>query len=207
MGESRVGKAELEALLATVSACRHCPGLPLGPRPVLRLSEGVRLLIISQAPSVAVHETGLPFNDVSGDRLRAWLGLDRAAFYDVATVGFMPMAFCYPGRLPRGGDAPPAPACAPLWHARLRACLPEVALTLLVGKYAQDAYLPDDWRRLDVAGRARRWLAEAGEGRAPALVPMVHPSPRNVRWCQLNPWFEAEMMPLVRGMVRAVREA
>ena len=124
-------------LAAEIRACRVCAAyLPLGPRPVFRASTTARLLIVSQAPGTRVHETGLSFNDASGDRLRSWLQMDRDTFYDESRVAIVPMGFCYPGRLPNGGDAPPRPECAPLWHARLLALMPQIRLTLLVGSYA-----------------------------------------------------------------------
>ena len=127
----------LARLAAEIRACRVCAAhLPLGPRPVFRASITARLLIISQAPGTKVHETGLSFNDPSGDRLRSWLQMDRDTFYDESRVAIVPMGFCYPGRLPNGGDAPPRPECAPLWHARLLALMPQIRLTLLVGSYA-----------------------------------------------------------------------
>src|SRR5262245_10050072 len=129
--------AALDGLLREIRACTLCaPHLPLGPRPVVRGRPSATLLIPSQAPGTRVHETGLSFNDRSGDRLREWLGLDRAAFYDESRVAIMPMGFCYPGRLANGGDAPPRPECAPRWHSPLRALLPRIRLTLLVGSYA-----------------------------------------------------------------------
>jgi uracil-DNA glycosylase len=128
------GRDDLEAVVAAARACRVCARhLPLGPRPVLRARTSARLLIVGQAPGTRVHETGVPWNDPSGDRLRDWLDLDREAFYDEARIAIVPMGFCYPGRDPRGGDRPPRPECAPLWHPPLRAALPGVALTLLVG--------------------------------------------------------------------------
>ncbi|MFQ6017919.1 MAG: uracil-DNA glycosylase family protein, partial [Kiloniellaceae bacterium] len=132
----------LDALLREVRACRVCAAhLPLGPRPVLRARATARLLIVGQAPGTRVHETGIPWNDPSGDRLRAWLDLGRETFYDEARIAIVPMGFCYPGRNPRGGDNPPRPECAPLWHPPLLAALPKIALTLLVGTYAQAFYL------------------------------------------------------------------
>ena len=135
-------KDAFERLLAEVRACTVCEAhLPLGPRPILRGRPSSRLLIISQAPGIRVHETGLSFNDRSGDRLRAWIGIDRDTFYDEARVAVMPIGLCYPGRDVRGGDRPPRPECAPLWHAPLRQFFTEVELTLLVGRYAIEYYL------------------------------------------------------------------
>ncbi len=142
-----------ERLVGEIRACTVCaPHLPLGPRPIVRGRPSARLLIISQAPGTQVHETGLSFNDRSGDRLRAWLALDRTTFYDETRVAVVPMGFCYPGRDGKGGDLPPRRECAPLWHARLLACFPAIELTLLVGSYAIDYYL---------AGSAARSMTEA----------------------------------------------
>jgi uracil-DNA glycosylase len=185
----------LPDLLARVRACTECAAhLPLGPRPVLRASETATLLIIGQAPGTRVHETGIPWNDRSGDRLRGWLGMDRETFYDDRRVAIMPMGFCYPGVLPNGGDAPPRPECAPLWHASVLARLPEVTLTLLVGSYAQAHYLK---------ARRGRTLTETvrrhGEFLGDGLMPLPHPSWRTTGWEKKNPWFSGELLPLLRA--------
>jgi uracil-DNA glycosylase len=161
---------------------------------VVRGLPSARLLITSQAPGTRVHETGLSFNDRSGDRLREWLGLDRARFYDEARVAIMPMGFCYPGRLPNGGDAPPRRECAPRWHARYRAFLPEIRLTLLVGSYAIRHYLGPGPMTETVA-RWREFL--------PETFPLPHPSWRTVGWAKRHPWFEAELLPDLRARVAA----
>jgi uracil-DNA glycosylase len=189
-----VGEA-LPALLAEVRACRLCePHLPLGPRPVLSATSTARVLIAGQAPGTRVHATGVPWNDPSGDRLRDWLDLDRAAFYDAATFAIVPMGFCYPGRS-GGGDAPPRPECAATWRSRVLALLPEVRLTLAIGRYAQAWHL---------GGRNKRSLGEAVRAwreYAPAVFPLPHPSPRNRRWLRDRPWFEAEVLPALRAAV------
>jgi uracil-DNA glycosylase len=144
-----------------------------------------------------VHETGVPWNDASGKRLREWLALDEAAFYDESRVAIMPMGFCYPGVLPKGGDRPPRPECAPLWHARLLQQLPEVQLVLLVGLYAQRYYLPD----------AASTLTETVRNFAcygPRYLPLPHPSWRSTRWLQQNPWFESDVLPTLRRQVASV---
>lgn len=184
------------ALLREIRACRLCAAhLPLGPRPVIRGLPSARLLITSQAPGTRVHETGLSFNDRSGDRLRDWLGLDRATFYDERLVAIMPMGLCYPGRLPNGGDAPPRPECAPRWHPRFLAHLPEVRLTLLVGSYAIAYYLD---RRCSMTEVVARW-----RDHLPRYLPLPHPSWRTVAWEKRNPWFGAELLPELRRRVRA----
>ncbi len=201
-GESTARKsteAELGRVLCAARACRVCAAeLPLGPRPVLRARSTARLLIVSQAPGTRVHETGLPFDDPSGDRLRAWLAVDRETFYDHDRIAFVPMGLCYPGRGPRGGDNPPRAECAPLWHPPLLAALPAVELTLLVGRYAQRRYLADHWRG-NLTGTVRAW-ADTG----PATLPLPHPSWRNTGWLKRNPWFEAELVSELRARVRAL---
>src|SRR5882724_101097 len=141
MAGSRLIPEALDEAAAAARACTLCADLPLGPRPVLRVSTTARLLIIGQAPGTKVHATGIPWNDPSGERLRSWLAMDRAEFYDESRIAIVPMGLCYPGRLPNGGDAPPRRECAPRWHAAFRAALPEIGLTLLVGSYAIDHYL------------------------------------------------------------------
>ena len=188
------GTPPLDALLGDIRACALCAGhLPLGPRPVVRGRTSARLLIIGQAPGTRVHATGLSFDDRSGDRLRDWLGIGGDAFYDEARVAIVPMGFCYPGRDPRtGGDAPPRPECAPLWHPRLLPLLPEVRLTLLVGSYALARYLPGA-RRAGMTKTVRRWREAP-----PGLFPLPHPSWRTTGWERRNPWFTAETLPDLR---------
>ena len=180
-------------------ACRHCgPELPLGPRPVLRASRGARLLIVGQAPGRRVHESGIPWDDRSGDRLRQWTDLPRALFYDETRVAIVPMGFCYPGSDPRGGDRPPRPECAPLWHRRVLDEMPHVELTLLVGSYAQARYLPAP------AARTMTRAVAAWREALPTFLPLPHPSWRNTAWLKRNPWFEAELVPELRRRVAAV---
>lgn len=186
----------LRDLLAQVRACRACDDLPCGPRPVVQAQSLARILIVGQAPGRRVHETGVPWNDPSGDRLRVWLGVDRATFYG-PDFAIIPMGLCYPGSGPRG-DHPPRPRCAPLWFARLRALLPETRLTLLIGRYAQAYHLPRADARLGVASAVRRG-ADYG-----ALWPLPHPSGRNNQWLKRNPWFESEILPALKRRVRAV---
>lgn len=178
-------------------ACRVCAAhLPLGPRPILRVDPELRVLITGQAPGTRVHATGLPWNDPSGERLRAWLGVDRDTFYDLGRFGVMAMGFCYPGR-GRSGDLPPRPECAPLWHARIRAQLPRLRLTLLIGRYAQIHYLGTRAQTLETT--VRRWADFSAEG----WFPLPHPSPRNTRWLGQRPWFETEVIPALRTAVAA----
>jgi len=189
----------LDALLREIRACRICAEhLPLGPRPVLRAKASARLLIVGQAPGTKVHESGIPWNDRSGDRLRDWLHLDRDAFYDESRVAIVPMGFCYPGVDKNGGDRPQRPECAPLWHPRLLALLPRLELTLLVGGYAQVRYLGDR-RRPTMTDTVRAW-----RDYAPAYLPLPHPSWRNTGWLKRNPWFESELLPDLRARTRAL---
>ncbi len=191
--------AELERLLREIRSCRVCAAhLALGPRPVLRARTSARLLIVGQAPGTRVHETGIPWNDRSGERLRAWLSVSSDQFYDESEIAIVPIGFCYPGRDAKGGDRPPRPECAPLWHARIRQHLKEIALTLLVGRYAQLHYLKE---------RAAPTLTETvGNWRryGPEIIPMPHPSWRTQGWTKRNPWFEEELLPALRERVAVV---
>jgi uracil-DNA glycosylase len=187
---------ELGQLAGAARGCTLCAAvLPLGPRPVFRVSTTARLLVISQAPGTKVHASGLPFDDASGDRLRGWMGIDRDMFYDEARMAFMPMGFCYPGRLKNGGDAPPRPECAPTWHDRFLALLPQFELILLVGGYAQRRYLGP--------GSMTAHVRAAVEGRFMALP---HPSWRTSGWETQNPWFGSVILPrLKREVARLTR--
>jgi len=192
---------ELAGLLDEVRRCRHCLELPLGPNPVLRVDSGARILVIGQAPGTRVHNTGIPWNDPSGDRLREWMGVDRATFYDPTRIAIMSMGFCYPGR-GRSGDLPPRPECAPRWHHRLLEHMPNIELVLLIGQYAQRYYLRE-WelgRFTTLTDTVRNWRAFSSRRRR-RCFPLVHPSPRNRLWLQRNPWFEAEAVPALRELV------
>ena len=196
---NRDGREDLDALLARVHACQVCAAsLPLGPRPVIQASVTARILIVGQAPGTRVHETGIPWNDRSGDRLRGWLGLDRDTFYDRHRIALMGMGFCYPGRLPNGGDAPPRPECAPLWHALLRAEMAGIELAILVGSYAHVYYLGA--RRMATMGETVR----AWRDYLPEFIPTPHPSWRTTGWLNRNPWFGKELVPDLRRRVRAI---
>ena len=184
----------LDDVAAAARACRACTDLPLGPRPVLRVSATARLLIASQAPSTRVHVSGTPWTDASGVRLRAWLGMDEAAFYDGRRVAILPMGLCYPGRLPGGGDAPPRPGCAERWQPRLLPLMPSIRLTLLVGTYAQMRYLG----RGAMTERVRDWRRHL-----PRFFPLPHPSWRTTGWEARNPWFGMEVLPALRAAVAA----
>jgi uracil-DNA glycosylase len=195
--DRRDPEAALDRLFAEVRACTVCAAhLPLGPRPVLRGRASARLLIVSQAPGTRVHATGLSFNDRSGDRLRAWLALDHDTFYDESRIAILPMGMCYPGQNGKGGDLPPRRECAPLWHARVRAVWPAVALTLLVGSYAIDYYLKP--------GRTMTETVAAWQRYGPHYLPLPHPSWRTTAWEQRNPWFQAALLPELRQQVKAL---
>jgi uracil-DNA glycosylase len=187
------------ALAQEVRACRVCAvHLPLGPRPVFRGSVTARLLICSQAPGTKVHKTGLSFNDPSGDRLRAWLQMDRDTFYDESRVAIVPLGLCYPGRLPNGGDAPPRPECAPLWRDKLLAQMPDIRLTLLVGTYALT----------HVLGRgAMTEQVRAFRKYLPRYFPLPHPSWRTTGWEKRNRWFVEELLPVLRREVAAALQS
>lgn len=184
-------------LLREVRACQICSEhLPLGPRPVLQLTSAARLLIIGQAPGSKVHQSGIPWNDASGDRLRDWLNLDRSVFYDAAKVAIIPMGLCYPGAGESGGDMPPRPECAPLWHERLLNHLPDRQLTLLIGQYAQRHYLGS--RRKGSMTETVRSFSDY----CPHFFPLPHPSWRSQIWMQKHPWFERSVIPELRNAVR-----
>lgn len=186
----------LSSLLRDVRACRICEAdLPLGPRPVLAAQISARILIVGQAPGTRVHETGIPWNDPSGDRLRKWMGIERDTFYDASRVAIIPMGFCYPGRNPRGGDLPPRKECAEHWLAQLLDHLPNIQLTILAGQYAQRQYL-EKKRRDTLTETVRNW-----RDYTPQYLPTPHPSPRNTYWLQQNPWFDDEVVPYLRRRV------
>lgn len=190
---------ELDAVLAEIRACRACLGSwPHEPRPVVRVFPETRLLICGQAPGRRVHDSGLPFTDPSGDRLRDWLGVDYDSFYADRRIGVAAQAFCFPGTNPKGGDYPPPPRCADLWRPRLLAALEKVELTLLVGGHAQA------WA---LGGRMRPSMTEtvaAWRDYGPAVLPLPHPSWRNTAWLRRNPWFEEEVLPYLRRRVRDI---
>jgi uracil-DNA glycosylase len=179
-------------------ACDACSeSLPYKPRPIFRVGKTARLLIVGQAPGRLVHETGIPWNDPSGEVLRAWLGMDRDEFYDTARIAIVPTGLCYPGTVD-GADLPPCPRCAPLWQPRFRAALPDIRLTLLVGSYAQAYYLGSSRKRsLGETVRAYREYL-------PGFFPLPHPSWRNLLWLKRNPWFAKTVIPALRRRVKAL---
>ena len=188
----------LDSLLADVRGCTLCADhLPLGPRPVVRMQSSARILIVGQAPGTKVHETGIPWNDASGDRLRDWLSLSKDVFYDDSKIAIMPMGFCYPGRDPKGGDNPPRPECARTWHDRLLLHLPDIDLTLLVGSFAQKRYLGPA-ASATMTDSVRNFRTHLSSG----FLPLPHPSWRTTAWQRKNPWFDEEVLPVLRSRVR-----
>lgn len=184
-------------LLADVRSCTLCAEhLPLGPRPVVQLHPQARILLAAQAPGRKVHETGLPFNDASGDRLRGWLGLSRESFYNPQLLAILPMGFCYPGK-GKSGDLPPRPECAPRWRSALLERLTNIRLTLVVGQYALAYHLPDE--RQGVTQAVLNW-----EKYWPTVVPLPHPSPTNNGWFSANRWFELELVPRLRERIAGI---
>jgi uracil-DNA glycosylase len=229
MSKSDGGEDALAALEAEIRACRICRDTPTGarlahePRPVLRVSATARLCLCSQAPGTRVHASGIPFTDASGDRLRAWMGVSRDEFYDASRIAIVPMGFCFPGLDAHGGDLPPRPECARHWRARLFAAMPQFALILLIGSYAQRWHLGSSAAKdmtatvlaniratkatmtANVQAQKANMSAAGHEhpGRErPALLCLPHPSWRNNGWLKRNPWFEAEAVPYLQGEVR-----
>jgi len=187
--------AGFPSLLAEVRACTLCKAsLPLGPRPIVQLDPRARILIAGQAPGRKAHESGVPFSDPSGDRLRDWMGVDKATFYDPGKIAILPMGFCFPGT-GNGGDLPPRPECAAAWRIRLLERLPDIRLTLVIGSYAQAWHLGDR-ATAGVTEVVRTWRKHW-----PRVLPMPHPSPRNQRWLRNNPWFEADVLPALAARV------
>lgn len=195
---SRLSDVSTPDLLARVRACQLCAtSLPLGPRPVLQVGSGAKILIAGQAPGRKVHESGVPFDDASGERLRAWMGVDAATFYDPDKIAILPMGFCYPGT-GASGDLPPRPECAPAWRDALLALMPSIELTLVIGQYAIDWHLRPG-RGVSLTETVRNWRHDW-----PTRLPLPHPSPRNNIWLKKNPWFEVEVLPALQGRIAAV---
>lgn len=192
-----VSRKSLPALLEDIRGCTICaPYLPLGCRPVLQAGPEARILIAGQAPGSKVHESGIPFNDASGDRLRAWMGISRETFYDDRKIAILPMGFCYPGK-GVSGDLPPRPECAGAWRGALLSQLNRIELTLVIGRYAMAYHLPDEQGALtDIV---KDWRAHW-----PGIVPLPHPSPRNNIWLKRNPWFEQQLLPELKHRISGI---
>ncbi|MDT7044035.1 uracil-DNA glycosylase family protein [Candidatus Nitronereus thalassa] len=189
-------KNTFKTLLNEVDSCDVCkPYLPLGPRPVIQLHPKASILIAGQAPGKKVHESGIPFDDPSGDRLREWMGVDREAFYDATKIAILPMGFCYPGT-GKSGDLPPRPECAQTWRAQLLAQVPHLQLTLVIGQYAQDYHLAN------LTYKTLTETVKAWKTFWPTHLPLPHPSPRNNIWLKRNPWFQEELLPILQSRTR-----
>lgn len=183
----------MQDLLTQIRACTECAAhLPHGPRPIVAATPESRIVVIGQAPGRKVHETGVAWDDSSGDRLRDWMGVDPATFYDAGRVALVPMGFCYPGP-GKSGDLPPRPECAPLWHPPLLDAMNDVRLTLVIGRYAQDRYLGERAHGT-LTETVRHFESFLEDG----LLPLPHPSPRNNLWLRRNPWFERDVLPSLR---------
>lgn len=194
---------DIDCLLAQVRGCTLCADfLPHGTRPILQFNPQAKILIASQAPGRKAHDSGIPFNDASGDRLRHWLGISRATFYDASQVAIVPMGFCYPGK-GKSGDLPPRPECAATWHEQLLKALPNIELTVLIGQYAQAYYLKAAHdsltKHVSLTKNVMNWRELW-----PHIMPLPHPSPRNMFWLRRNPWFETELVPILQQRVAAV---
>jgi len=191
----KVNLNAMDDLLQKVRSCEHCKAhLPYAPRPIVQASVASKILIIGQAPGLKVQQTGVPWDDASGNELRRWLGVDKAQFYDNQLFALIPMGFCYPGK-GISGDLPPRPECAPLWHQQLLPKMEHLKLTILIGQYAQNHYLREA-SKLSLTERVRNFRQYL-----PAYLPLVHPSPRNRIWQKKNPWFESEIVPFLRQTV------
>jgi uracil-DNA glycosylase len=199
----------LDRLGETLRACRICRDRPLGktlahePRPVFRLSATATICVASQAPGTRVHASGTPFTDPSGDRLRDWMGVDAQTFYDVSRIAIVPMGFCFPGQDAKGGDLPPRRECAPVWRGRVFAAMPRIEFVLAVGSYAHRWHL-EALARPTLTETVSAWreiLAETASGSGPLVMPLPHPSWRNNGWIKRNPWFENELLPVMRAEI------
>jgi uracil-DNA glycosylase len=202
-----------EALAARLRTCRICrddphygPALGHEPNPVLQGSVTARLCIASQAPGTRAHASGIPFQDASGKRLREWLGLDETAFYDAGRIAIVPMGSCFPGQDAKGGDLPPRRECAEIWRGPLFRALPRLELVLLIGQYAQSWHLGRDFQG-GLTATVERWRHLLAEPRSPRVLPLPHPSWRNNGWLRKHPWFEAELLPVLRAEVRTMLTA
>lgn len=191
-------KTNFETLIEAVKACTICAAhLPLGPRPVFQIHPKARILVAGQAPGRKVHETGIPFNDPSGDRLRNWMGIGRDIFYDPQTIAILPMGFCFPGT-GKSGDLPPRPECAVEWRAQLLVQLQNIQLILVIGKYAQDWHLGNQ-QKSNLTKTVQNWREYW-----PTWLPLPHPSPRNNIWLTKNPWFEKTVVPNLQKRITEI---
>ena len=188
----------LAKLVKEIRSCSLCAAhLPLGPRPIIQVSSFAKILVVGQAPGSRVHQTGIPFNDPSGDRLREWMGIDKEAFYDEQKIALVPMGFCFPGT-GKSGDLPPRPECADTWRIKLLEQLPKIRLTIIVGQYAQAWHLKTA-NKANLTETVMAW-----KDYWPEAIPLPHPSPRNNIWLKRNPWFEEQILPSLKRRVKAV---
>lgn len=191
-----MSRSKLDVLTKEVRECTICAKhLPFEPKPVLSPSRKAKILIVGQAPGTKVHNTGIPWNDPSGDKLRDWMGVGREIFYDNNLIAIMPTGFCYPGK-GNSGDLPPRPECAPQWHPKLLMLMPQIELTLLIGQYAQRYYLKDS-KKKTLTDTVSAWKEYS-----PKYLPMPHPSPRNKLWLKKNAWFEKEVVPVLKRRIK-----
>ena len=203
---ARKTEAALAAVVASVCACRICRDRPSGsplphePRPVLRVSATATICVAGQAPGTRVHASGTPFTDPSGDRLRAWMGVDADTFYDTRRIAIVPMGFCFPGQDAQGADLPPRRECAPAWRAALFAAMPRIELVIAVGAYAHAWHL-GSLARPSLTETVAAWRDIAAATTRPTVLPLPHPSWRNNAWLKRNAWFEAELLPHLRGEI------
>lgn len=198
---------DLENLVTQIRACRICrdapfagPPLPHEPRPVVVASSTAKILIAGQAPGTRVHASGMPFTDRSGDRLREWLGVTSDQFYDPDKFAIAPMGFCFPGLDAKGGDLPPRKECAPTWRTPLMSLMPQLEFILVIGQYAQAWHMRDQ-RKATLTDTVANWRAIFSRNQAPRILPLPHPSWRNSAWLKKNPWFEAELLPVLRAEI------
>ena len=188
----------LRDLAQEIRACTLCSAyLPLGPRPIIQVSNSAKILIVGQAPGSQVHETGIPFDDPSGNRLREWMGIDKSVFYDELKLAIVPMGFCFPGT-GKSGDLPPRPECAETWRKKLLNELPQISLTLVIGQYAQA------WHLGQLVKENLTETVKAWKEFGPEIIPLPHPSPRNNIWLKKNPWFEQEVLPKLQAKVQSI---
>jgi len=186
---------KLTELLKDVKSCTECKAyLPLGPRPVLQLSSNARILIVGQAPGIKVHNSGVPFDDQSGNRLREWMGIDKDTFYDEQKIAILPMGFCYPGK-GKSGDLPPRPECAKKWREDLLNLMPNIQTTLIIGQYALNWHLKHDNKK-NLTETVKAWREYS-----PSIIPLPHPSPRNNIWLKKNAWFEVDVLPELKQRI------
>ncbi len=191
-----MARTKLDKLATEIRACTICKAhLPFDPNPIVRPSRTAKIIIVGQAPGTKVHNTGIPWNDPSGDKLRGWMGIDKDIFYDDKRIAIMPTGFCYPGK-GKSGDMPPRPECAPTWHPLLLKLMPQIELMLLIGMYSQKYYLRDQNKKT-LTDTVKAWKEYA-----PYYLPMPHPSPRNKLWLKKNEWFEGKVVPQLKRRVK-----